>query len=146
MFGSIGPTELILIFIIALLVFGPKKLPEIGKSVGKALGELKKASEDIKGRIEDEIQASEIRDIQKDIKEGVEGFRDSITGIKDDVRRATDVSAPPSPASETKEVPPPEAEAAAEPVPAGKEPEAASENSVKEMSEHEMGEGPKISG
>ena len=58
MFGSIGPAELILIFIIALLVFGPRKLPEIGRSVGKALREFKKASDEIKTRIEDEIQAS----------------------------------------------------------------------------------------
>jgi sec-independent protein translocase protein TatA len=62
MFGSIGPAELVLIFIVALLVFGPKKLPEIGKSVGKAIREFKRTSEEIKGRIEDEIQASEIKD------------------------------------------------------------------------------------
>jgi len=78
MFGSVGPTELILIFIVALLVFGPKKLPEIGKSVGKALREFKKASEEIKGRIEEEIQASEIKDIGKDIKAEVQGLHDEI--------------------------------------------------------------------
>jgi sec-independent protein translocase protein TatA len=78
MFGSVGPTELILIFIVALLVFGPKKLPEIGKSVGKAIREFKKASDDIKGRIEEEIAASEIKDIGKDIKAEVQGLRDDI--------------------------------------------------------------------
>jgi sec-independent protein translocase protein TatA len=66
MFGSIGPAELVLIFIVALLVFGPKKLPEIGKSVGKAIREFKRTSEEIKGRIEDEIQASEIKEPPKD--------------------------------------------------------------------------------
>ncbi len=71
MFGSIGPAELILVFVIALLVFGPKKLPEIGRSVGKALREFKKTSEEIKGRIEEEIEASEIKDIRKDIQSGV---------------------------------------------------------------------------
>lgn len=55
MFGSIGMPELILIFIVALLVFGPKKLPEIGKSIGKGLAEFKKASEDLKKTIEREI-------------------------------------------------------------------------------------------
>jgi sec-independent protein translocase protein TatA len=45
MFGSIGMPELILIFVVALLVFGPKKLPEIGKSLGKGLAEFKKASD-----------------------------------------------------------------------------------------------------
>jgi TatA/E family protein of Tat protein translocase len=65
MFGSIGPAELILIFIVALLVFGPKKLPEIGRSVGKAIREFKKTSEEIKGRIEEEIEASEVKDVAR---------------------------------------------------------------------------------
>jgi sec-independent protein translocase protein TatA len=55
MFGSIGMPELILIFIVALLVFGPKKLPELGKSLGRGLAEFKRASEDLKKTIEDEI-------------------------------------------------------------------------------------------
>ena len=79
MFGSIGPAELILIFVIALLVFGPKKLPEIGRSVGKALREFKKTSEEIKGRIEEEIEASEIKDIRKDIQAGVDDLRSAWT-------------------------------------------------------------------
>jgi len=146
MFGSIGPTELILIFVIALLVFGPKKLPEIGKSVGKALGEFKKASEEIKGRIEEEIQASEIRDIHKDLKDGVESLRDGITGLKDEVGRATDVSAPPSPAPETKELPPPDSGAAASSPAAPADGAAKSEDLVKETVANEIREGPKISG
>ena len=56
MFGSIGMPELILIFVVALLVFGPKKLPEIGKSLGKGLAEFKKASDDLKKTIENEIE------------------------------------------------------------------------------------------
>ena len=56
MFGSIGMPELILIFIVALLVFGPRKLPELGKSLGRGLAEFKKASEDLKKTIEDEIE------------------------------------------------------------------------------------------
>ena len=56
MFGSIGMPELILIFIVALLVFGPKKLPEIGKSIGKGLAEFKRASDDLKRTIEHEIE------------------------------------------------------------------------------------------
>src|ERR1700758_3883322 len=56
MFGSIGMPELILIFIVALLVFGPRKLPEIGKSIGKGLAEFKRASDDLKRTIEQEIE------------------------------------------------------------------------------------------
>ena len=58
MFGSIGLPELIVIFIIALLIFGPKKLPEVGKSVGKAIKEFKKASDELRTKVEDEINAT----------------------------------------------------------------------------------------
>jgi TatA/E family protein of Tat protein translocase len=48
--------ELMMIMVLALLLFGPKKLPEIGKQVGKALGEFKRASNDLKRTIEDEME------------------------------------------------------------------------------------------
>jgi TatA/E family protein of Tat protein translocase len=71
MLGSIGMPELILIFIVALLVFGPKKLPEIGKSLGRGLAEFKKASEDLKKTIEDEIEhgKQEAAAVQKQVTE-----------------------------------------------------------------------------
>jgi sec-independent protein translocase protein TatA len=87
MFGSIGPAELILIFVIALLVFGPKKLPEIGRSVGKALREFKKTSDEIKGRIEEEIEASELKDIGKDIRSGVNDLQSGVRGIQDNIKK-----------------------------------------------------------
>ncbi len=52
MFG-LGPQEVILILVIALIIFGPKKLPEIGKSIGNGLRELKKASRDVMNTIEE---------------------------------------------------------------------------------------------
>ena len=61
MFGSIGMPELILIFVVALLVFGPKKLPEIGKSLGKGLAEFKRASDDLKKTIEDGDRGGQAR-------------------------------------------------------------------------------------
>jgi sec-independent protein translocase protein TatA len=69
MFGSLGMPELLLIMVIALLVFGPKKLPEVGRSLGKALREFKKTTEDIKGKFEEQINAEEFKDIQNDIKD-----------------------------------------------------------------------------
>jgi TatA/E family protein of Tat protein translocase len=90
MFGSIGPAELILIFVIALLVFGPKKLPEIGRSVGKALREFKKTSDEIKGRIEEEIEASELKDIRKDIQSGVDDLRSSVNQVASEVKSIPD--------------------------------------------------------
>lgn len=44
MFGNFGPWELILILAIALIVFGPGKLPEVGKALGKSIGEFRKAT------------------------------------------------------------------------------------------------------
>lgn len=54
--GNLGMPELLLILVLALLLFGPKKLPEIGKQLGKGLGEFKRASNDLKRSIEDEIE------------------------------------------------------------------------------------------
>ena len=57
MFGTIGGPELILILVIALIVFGPRKLPDIGKSVGKMMAEFRRASNDFKRTIEEEVEA-----------------------------------------------------------------------------------------
>lgn len=56
MFGSLGFTEIIVIFLIALIVFGPRKLPELGKSLGRALSEFKKASTELKQTWEEEVR------------------------------------------------------------------------------------------
>jgi TatA/E family protein of Tat protein translocase len=61
MFGSLGIPELLLIFIVALIVFGPKKLPEIGRTLGKAMGEFKKATDDFKNTIEREVHVEELK-------------------------------------------------------------------------------------
>ena len=61
MVGSIGGTELLIILVIALLIFGPKKLPELGRSIGKGLGEFKRASNDLKRSLEQEIADDEHR-------------------------------------------------------------------------------------
>ena len=63
MFGSLGFPELILIFFVALIVFGPKKLPEIGRTIGKALGEFKKATDDFKNTIEREVHLDEMKQL-----------------------------------------------------------------------------------
>jgi len=54
--GSLGWQEIIVIFIIALIVFGPRKLPEIGKSLGKGLAEFKRASNELKQTWEEEVR------------------------------------------------------------------------------------------
>ena len=59
MFGSIGGTELMVIMLIALLIFGPRKLPELGRSIGKGLSEFKRASNDLKRSLEEELEVDE---------------------------------------------------------------------------------------
>ena len=59
MFGSIGMPELIIIFVIALIIFGPRKLPELGRSLGKSIGEFKRASNDLRNTLEEEIRVEE---------------------------------------------------------------------------------------
>lgn len=51
MFGRLGPVELILILCIALVIFGPSKLPQIGRSLGQAIQEFKKGTADVKNDI-----------------------------------------------------------------------------------------------
>ena len=61
MFGSLGMPELIVIFIIALIVFGPRKLPELGRSLGRGIAEFKKATNELQSSLEEEVRMEEQR-------------------------------------------------------------------------------------
>ncbi len=84
MLGSIGFPELIFIFVVALLVFGPKKLPDVAKMLGKTIREFRKTVNDAKATIEEEIEKADLtkdfKELDKDIKQ--------ITGadIVDDIK------------------------------------------------------------
>ncbi|NUR54277.1 MAG: TatA/E family twin arginine-targeting protein translocase [Acidobacteria bacterium] len=65
MLGSVGMPELIVIFAIALVVFGPRKLPELGRSLGKAIAEFKRATNDLQQTLEEEIHADEQRSAEE---------------------------------------------------------------------------------
>jgi TatA/E family protein of Tat protein translocase len=65
MFGSIGMPELIIILTIALIIFGPRKLPELGRSLGKSLSEFKRASNELKHTLDEEIRVEEQRSTER---------------------------------------------------------------------------------
>src|SRR5262245_7361189 len=62
MFGTLGGPELFLILLVALIVFGPRRLPEIGKSVGKMMAEFRRASNEFRQTLETEVEAEKIRE------------------------------------------------------------------------------------
>lgn len=72
MFG-LGITEIVIIFVIALVVFGPKKLPELGKALGRGIAEFKRASQEVKETIETEVRNAEHSIDLTKIKNEVEG-------------------------------------------------------------------------
>ena len=74
MFGSLGVFELLLIFVVILVVFGPRRIPEIGKTLGKALGEFRKATDDLKNTIEREVRLEELKSITPNIRSSVESI------------------------------------------------------------------------
>jgi sec-independent protein translocase protein TatA len=63
--GPIGMPEMVVIAVIALIIFGPRKLPELGKSLGKSIAEFKRASNELKNTLEDEIRTEELQDARK---------------------------------------------------------------------------------
>lgn len=75
MFG-IGMPEMIMILAIALVVIGPKKLPDLAKSLGRALGEFKKATRDFKESLEFEDDFKEIKDVKKAFDDMNQDVRD----------------------------------------------------------------------
>jgi TatA/E family protein of Tat protein translocase len=74
--GSLGMQEIIVIFVLALIVFGPRKLPELGKSLGRSLAEFKRASNELKQTWEEEVR------LEKEREEVSEILRDSSTEMK----------------------------------------------------------------
>ena len=67
MFGSIGGPEVILLFIAALLLFGPRRLPEIGRTLGKTIADFRRATTDFRLNLEREVRMEEIKDAVRPI-------------------------------------------------------------------------------
>jgi len=78
MLGSVGLPELIIIFTIALIIFGPRKLPELGKSLGKSLAEFKRASNELKNTLDEEIRMEERKSQERQDPPRVAEFHEAV--------------------------------------------------------------------
>ena len=65
--GSLGWQEILVVFVLALIIFGPKKLPELGKSLGKGLAEFKRASNELKQTWEEEVRLDKEKEAMSQI-------------------------------------------------------------------------------
>jgi sec-independent protein translocase protein TatA len=93
MFGSIGMPELIIILVIALIIFGPRKLPELGRSLGRSIGEFKKASNELRNTLEEEIRIEE----QRDQRAAIRAEQDSAVAAAASSTSASPAAATPAP-------------------------------------------------
>jgi TatA/E family protein of Tat protein translocase len=103
--GSVGTPEILLILVIALLLFGPQKLPELGKSLGRAIREFKKASSELQETIEREVE-----EVNRTAREEPKGLPTNTPGLPAGAMPPPSAPLPPPP-------PPEKTEAAAPPPP-----------------------------
>ena len=80
MFGSIGGSEFLLIAVLALLLFGPRKLPQIGRSIGRALAEFRGATNEFKSSLEREVELETLRDAKQGLEATGREIADSVKG------------------------------------------------------------------
>jgi Tat protein translocase TatB subunit len=71
---NIGPLELLLIFLIALIVVGPKKLPDLGRTIGRGMREFRKAQDEVR----QSLQLEELKDMKREISDTQRGVRDAL--------------------------------------------------------------------
>jgi TatA/E family protein of Tat protein translocase len=89
MFGSIGMPELLIIFVIALVVFGPRRLPELGRSLGRAITEFRRAAQEFSTTLEQEVGEESRRGVAPShaaVGEGSGSPRQNIEGSSDSER------------------------------------------------------------
>lgn len=105
MFGPLGLPELIFIFALTLLIFGPRELPRIGRTIGKAMAEFRKASNELRRTLNTEMLEEELRqsDPRRVLREAAADLRSSVeqAGTGD---RAPETSESPEVASSVPEV------------------------------------------
>ncbi len=89
MFG-IGGTEIIVILVVALIVIGPAKLPEVARTLGKAMGEFRRVSDDVKHTIESEMDKDEEKQQSAEVKKEMEQKEKDVSGETE--KNVTDIS------------------------------------------------------
>ena len=96
MFGSLGGAELLIILVLALLLFGPRRLPEIGRTIGKGLSEFRKATSDFKANLEREVDLSEVKEARDTLRDAKGDIRSTLDGVR---KFAVPPAASPTPAA-----------------------------------------------
>ena len=81
MFGSLGGGEILLILIVALLLFGPRKLPQIGKTLGKAVGEFRNATNELRRGIEREVHLEELKETGRELTDADRRIRNELRAV-----------------------------------------------------------------
>lgn len=103
MFGPLGVPEIILIFCVALLLFGPRQMPQIGRTIGRALGEFRRASNDFKRTIEDEVAMDELRTVESDLRNASAEAVGFVRDVADETVREAEASVEETDAGEAKD-------------------------------------------
>ena len=87
--GPVGVPEMIFIFILALLVFGPRKLPELGRTLGKALAEFRRASNELRTVVEDEMREldRQAEALKRETEKAIQPVSDALNSVEDTVSR-----------------------------------------------------------
>jgi sec-independent protein translocase protein TatA len=81
MFGSIGGAELLLVAVLALLLFGPRKLPQIGRSFGRALAEFRGATHEFKRGLEREVELEDLRKTSDSVAQVRRDIADTVQDV-----------------------------------------------------------------
>src|SRR5438477_7744862 len=109
---NLGFPEMIFLFLFALILFGPKKLPEIGRQIGRALNEFKRASNEFKAQIESEISQLDLENNRQTILPPVQAPPGSVASGRlppaETSAPETSTSEIPTPQISASEIPPPE--------------------------------------
>jgi len=110
MIGPLGMQEMLIILVVALIVFGPRKLPQIGKTLGKSIAEFRRTSTELRSTLEREVQMEEFRAARSEVSELKKDVTDLGRGLDPDRGSGPPAAKPPEgespPAADSQAGPP----------------------------------------